>query len=122
MLYLLYGNDLQKARKKMNSLVQALLSKKGNAMLIRVNSENFSPSDVNDYASTQGLFEERSIIVFDSVFENTTDKEIILDIIKDLQASQNIFIILEGELDKKSVTKIKKHAEKVQEFSLPKTR
>ena len=89
-------------------------------MLVRINSENFSPSDVIDLASTQGLFESKSIIVFDSIFENTTDKEILLDNIKSLHESSNVFIILEGKLDKKSVTKISKYAEKVQEFDLPK--
>lgn len=120
MLYFLYGNDTQKARKKLNTLINALLAKKKDAMLLRVNNENFSPSDVRDLASTQGLFESKSIIVFDSIFENTTDKEILLDNVKDLQESQNVFIILEEKPDKKSITKITKYAEKVQEFLLPK--
>jgi len=120
MLYLLHGTDTFKARKKLNSLINTLLSKKKDAMLIRVNSENFSPREVLDLADSQGLFESKSIIIFDSIFENTTDKEILLDNSKDLQDSDNVFIILEGKLDKKSITKISKYAEKVQEFDAPK--
>lgn len=121
MLYLLYGTDTLKSRKKLNSLVNTLLSKKKDAMLIRVNSENFSPKEILNLAESQGLFESRSIIVFDSIFENITDKEIILDNIKSLQKSENIFILLEGKLDKESVAKISKFAEKIQEFDAPKT-
>ena len=120
MLYLLYGTDTGKARKKLNSLINTLLSKKKDAMLLRINSENFSPRDVIDLAHTQGLFESKSIIVFDSIFENTTDKEILLDNLESLHTSPNVFIVLEGKLDKKSVTKISKYTEKVQEFDAPK--
>jgi DNA polymerase III delta subunit len=119
MLYLLYGTDGQKARKKLNFLIESMLSKKKDAMLLRINNGNFSPREVVDLSSTQGLFESKSIIVFDSIFENTTDKGILLDNLKNFQKSENIFILLEGKLDKKTVTKISKCSEKVQEFELP---
>src|SRR5210317_2013478 len=103
MLYLLYGTDTFKSRQKLTGLINTLLSKKKDATLIRINNENFSPKEIINLAKAQGLFESKSIIVFDSIFENTTDKEILLDNIKDLQESENIFILLEGKLDKKSI-------------------
>ena len=121
MLYLLYGDDTAKSRDKVNALIKALLSKKQDAMLLRINGENFSPAEMINHISSQGLFESKSIIVLDMLFEDATDKAIVLDHLEGLGTSDNVFILLEAKLDKKTVTKIEKHAEKVQEFSLPKS-
>ena len=53
----------------------------------------------------------------DKIFENEEIKEFILDKIKNIAESDNIFILLEEKVDKKTLTKIEKHAQKIQEFS-----
>lgn len=120
MLYVLFGEDTKKSREKLHSLIQTLLSKKKDAMLSHLNNENFDTADFLDHISSQGLFEQKSIIVLDSLFSNATDKAIVLDHIKKVSESSNIFIIIEGKLDAKTKTKLEKRSEKMQECALPK--
>ena len=51
------------------------------------------------------------------MFENSEAKDTVQDSLKDIAASDNVFVMLEGELDKKTLTKLEKHAYKVQEFT-----
>lgn len=119
MLYVLHGSDTHTSRDKLHALLQTLLGKKKDAMLIKITNENFDPRELLEHIKSQGLFEQKSIIVLDHLFEDATDKGIVLDNIKDISASENVFILLEGLLDKKTITKLEKHAEKVQECTLP---
>jgi len=116
MLYLLYGTDKEKTRAKMHSLVDALLAKKSDASLVSVKAGAFEPAFLESYISGQGLFEARQIVVLDHVFENTEAKEAILDRRKELAESPNIFFLLEGELDKATLTKLEKYAERAEMF------
>lgn len=122
MIYLLYGTNTAKSRNKLSKLIGALLSKKPDAMLVRTNSEDFEEGFLNEHIQSQGLFEQKSIVVLDTVFENKIYKDIVLKNLKKLQASDNVFIILEGKLDAKSLEKLTKHSAKVQACTLPKTK
>lgn len=117
MIFLLYGTDNMQARKKLNDLIDKLLSRKPDAMLIRITYENFDKEQFLNTIDSQGLFESHSIIVLDSVFKNPEGKETVLDSLKELSESGNIFVVLEEKIDKKTLTKISKHSEKVQEFT-----
>jgi len=70
----------------------------------------------------QGLFSSKSIIVLDRVFGNEEGKEVILARLKDIAASENVFVLFEGGLDKKTLTKLEKHAEKSQGFDTKETK
>ena len=120
MIYVLYGTDSGKSRNKLSVLISTLLSKKPDAMLVRANIDEFTESFLLEHTQSQGLFEQKSIVVLDTVFDNKVYKDIVFDNLKELQSSENIFIILEGKLDAKSVQKLEKHSAKVQEFELPK--
>jgi DNA polymerase III delta subunit len=76
-------------------------------------------AQLQEYAGGQGLFESKYIVFLDRLCEDKKIKEDFLDFIKELGESQNIFIILEGKLDKATAGKIEKKAEKTQEFLLP---
>ena len=120
MIYVLYGTDTAKSRKKLSTLINTLLTKKPDAMLIRTDGESFTESFIGEYAESQGLFEQKSIIVLDQVLENKTHQSSVLDSLELLQSSDNVFIFLEGKLDAKTVKKLSKHAAKIQECELPK--
>ena len=122
MIYVLYGTDTGKSRNKLSNLISTLLSKKPDAMLVRANSENFEESFLEEHIESQGLFESKSIVVLDTVFENEIYKKSVLKKLKELQSSENIFIILEGKLDSKSLKKLEEYATKVQECALPKAK
>jgi len=116
MIYLLHGTDTQKAREKMHSIVDSMRAKKPDASLFKMDSEYFSVAQLDELTSSAGLFEQKYIVVMDNVFENKEHKDAVAGKVKEIGSSENVFIILEGKLDKKTVTKIEKTAEKVQEF------
>jgi DNA polymerase III delta subunit len=119
MIYFLHGTDVDKARVKAHDLVHSLLKKKPDASFFKMNVENWSIAQLQEYAGGQGLFENKYIIFLDRLCEDKKIKDNFIDFIKVLAESQNIFIILEGKLDKATSGKIEKKAEKTQEFLLP---
>jgi DNA polymerase III delta subunit len=116
MIYLMHGSNHEKAREKTRALTDALQKKKPDALFYRVTSQNYLENPVTFLVAGQGLFESKYIVFYDNVFESKEAKEEVIDAIKEVKASDNIFIFLEKELDRKTLEKIEKHAEKVQEF------
>jgi len=116
MLYVLYGTDTIKARVKLKSLLDTLHKRKPDASLVRVDDETFENQQLDELMYGQGLFEKKYIVVFDKVFLNEEAKKCILENIQDIAKSSNIFIFFEEKVDKKTLVKLEKHAEKVQAF------
>lgn len=116
MLYVLHGTDTIKAREKLDSLLESLHKKKPDASVIRIDDEQFNASALDELISGQGLFERKQIIIFNNVFRDEDAKKTVLQSINDIATSQNIFILFEEKLDKKTLSKFQKHAEKIQEF------
>ena len=117
MIYFYYGTDTDSARKKANVTIDSLLIKKPDATLIKIGEEDISAERIGELASGQALFSSKYIVFFYKTFENKENKEIILKNIKEIGASENIFIFAEGKMDKAGLAKIEKVAEKVQEFA-----
>ena len=117
MIYLLHGEDRVMAREKMHTLVDSLRAKKPDASLFKMDGEHFSGAQLEEFILGAGLFEQKYIVVLDNLFEKKEAKEDVMKKVKDIGVSENIFIILESKLDKKTTTKIEKSAEKVQEFA-----
>ena len=118
MLYLLYGEDIESARKKANELVETLRVKKPDASFVALNDENWHKGQFEELLGGQGLFERKAIIFLKRAFANEEASEIILEKLPEIQKSENIFILLEGNLLKEIGDKLKKFSEKVQEFEL----
>jgi len=116
MLYVLHGTDTIKAREKLRMLLNGLFAKKPDASFFRIDEENFNVSQIEELLFGQGLFAQKYIVVLDGVLQNTEAKEAVLNNLKDIASSQNIFIVFEGALDKATLSKLEKHAEKVQGF------
>ena len=116
MIYLLHGEDTDKARAKAHELVDTLRAKKPDASFFRIEASQ-QPIQLDELVGSQGLFEKKYIVLFDRVFENKETKEQMLEKRKELAESPHIFIFLEGKIDKASLTKLEKVAAKVQEFA-----
>lgn len=116
MIYLLHGTDTEKSRNKLRELVAVMMKKKPDAGHMKMNDEDFDASRLDELAGVAGLFTSKVIVEMDNVFRNKEAKEIILDKIKEIKESENIFIFLEEKLDKKSLEKFEKHSEKIQVF------
>lgn len=118
MIYLLYGSDTAKSRSKLHELVAGLVKKKPDALHVRLTEENFDESKLDELLGSSGLFSSKAIIEVDSLFKNKEAKEFVVKNLKEIAESENIFVFLEAGLDKKTLEKFEKNAEKVQEFEL----
>lgn len=116
MLYFFYGTDIDKARAKSHDLIDSLRKKKPDASFFIINSENFNKSIIQEYIGGQGLFSNKYIILLDRVCEKKDIKDELIDLIKDISESENIFVILESKLDKATATKIEKKSDKFLKF------
>jgi DNA polymerase III delta subunit len=116
MIYLLYGTDTDKARGKLNDLVGSLLKKKPDASHLKITDESFDPAQLEELIGSMGLFSSKAIIEVVNAFRNKDAKEIVLKKLKEIKESENIFVFLEGELDKATLAKFEKNSEKIQEF------
>ncbi|MDB5259697.1 MAG: hypothetical protein JWO73_905 [Candidatus Taylorbacteria bacterium] len=127
MIYFLHGTDTDKARAKAKELVAAMQKKKPDAAFFTVNGEVWvaagiaqSGMVIDEYAGGQGLFENKFIVLVDRVGEDKELRESLAEKAELMAESDNIFIIVEGKLDKATTTKIEKLAEKTQEFEAEK--
>lgn len=118
MIYFLHGTDIDKARAKAHELTDSLQKKKPDASFFVMDSENFNVPILEEYIGGQGLFSNKYIVFLDRLCEKKEVKAEFLEKIKEISESENIFIILEGKIDKATVTKIEKKSEKTQEFEL----
>lgn len=118
MIYFIHGDDTEKSIKKSLELVEILRKKKPHSLFFKMDAEHFDISVLEEYISSQGLFEDKYIVFLDRIFEDKEHKDILLKKVKDIAKSKNIFIILEGKIDKISKEKIEKNAEKSQVFIL----
>ena len=93
-----------------------LLKKKPDAAFFRVTAENWNQVNFEEYLAGQGLFNDKYIVFLDNILEETTIKDYILEKLPEISKSANIFIWLERKIAKPVADKIKKNAEKAQEF------
>ena len=119
MLYLIYGDDFEKARAKARELIADLLKKRPGAEVFRLEDEMVNASKLDELSGSQGLFQRKYIVFADNVFRSEEAKEIVLGKLKSLAESENIFIFLEDELGKTDLKELEKFAEKVQRFKTP---
>jgi len=112
----MHGSEIEKARTKTRDLTDALRKKKPDALFYRITSQNFEEQPLEFLVAGQGLFESKYIVFYDNVFESKEIKEKIVEALEEIAGSENVFIFLEKELDKKTLEKFEKHATKIQNF------
>ncbi|MDO8620085.1 MAG: hypothetical protein Q7R64_01920 [bacterium] len=128
MLYFFYGSDKDSAREKANALILSLQKKKPDAELFRLDPssrgepslgeepEQWLHAKLTELAGSQGLFNNSYLVYLTNVLEDKEVKEIFLERLGEIGESPNVFIMLEGEVDKKTLLAITDVAEKVQLF------
>ena len=120
MIYFLYG-DSNKIFVKSNDLIETIIKKNSDATFFKVNSDNFYDFNIEELIGGRSLFTGKQIIYLKRVFENIVIAESLVEKIKEISSSENIFIIAEEKLKKSIFNKIEKNSEKVQEFEIKKT-
>jgi DNA polymerase III delta subunit len=116
MLYLIYGTDTHKGRKKLHELLELAKKKRPDAELFKMTSENWSESQFDELLVSQGLFEQKYTVVLDNLFEKKDYKNYIVERLEGMQSSEQIFLMLEGSVDAPTLKKIEKFSKQVQEF------
>ena len=116
MLYFFYGSDTDTARAKARALADALRKKKPDAELFRTDAENWSEARLQELIAGQGLFNNSYIVEVVQLFENKEAKEVFIDRLEEIAASPNVFIVLEGGVDRKTLLELTEVAEKIQLF------
>jgi len=116
MFYLFYGTDAARARARMHEILEAGKKKRPDAEIFRVEGSAFQAGMIDEWSGGMGLFERKLIVVLDRAFENKEAAEAIVDRAEALGASENMILILEGKLDKKTLTKLEKYAYKAEAF------
>ena len=126
MLYFLHGTDTDKAREKAHETLAVLQKKKPGAELFRFESDGWSDPEnptrgearLDELIASQGLFERKFIVFVNRLFENAEAKETIVKKLSALAKSENIFIFLEGKVDKPTLLLITEVSDKVQVFDM----
>ncbi len=117
MLYVIYGGDTQKARKKLHELLDLAQKKRPDAELFKITTENWNPSKFDELIVAQGLFENKYTVVLDNVFEKKDIKGYVVDKLSNMNESEQIFLMLESGIDAATLKKITKDSKQVQEFT-----
>lgn len=117
MLYLIYGTDSHKSRKKLHELLNLAEKKRPNSELFKITTENWSESQLDELLVSQGLFESKYTVVLDNLFEKKDVKSYVMERLEGMKSSEQIFLWLEGSVDAVSLKKIEKFSEKSQEFA-----
>ena len=115
MLYVIHGGDSRKGRAKLHSLLDSLTKRKPSASLVKIDEEGFQVAELDELVEAQGLFVKKAIVVLDSLLQDKERKDEILSRLKAIAESENIFVMFEARLDKATLSKLEKSAEKMQE-------
>ncbi len=116
MFYFFHGTDTEKVRARMHAVLEGAKKKKGDAEVFKMTAENLEGGDLDLHIGGMGLFEKKSVVIMDRVFENELFAAEILSKIKEIAETENLFLFVEGKLDKKTLEKIEKHAFKSERF------
>lgn len=117
MLYFLYGTDTHKSRGKLHELLTTLSKKRPESEVFKITTENWSEVQFEELLVSQGLFDQKYIVVLDNLFEKKDIKEFIIERIEQTKDDEHVFLLLEGKVDAATLKKIEKVAAKVQEFA-----
>ena len=117
MIYFITGES-KKCFEKTEQLVEAMLNKKPDAEVYHVGVEGFDIAKLEEMIGGQSLFSKKYIVKITRILESTGVADVVLNKIKEIQESENIFIWVEPEVKKLQFKQIKKIAEEVQEFKV----
>jgi len=118
MIYFLHGTDTHKSRKKMHEVLQSLSVKRPNSEIFKITGENWSETQFDELVESQGLFDQKYIVVLDFLLGNKEIKECVLNKLKKMQEVPHWFLVLDGSVDAPTVKKIEKVSYKTQEFEV----
>ena len=118
MLYVLYGDDNLKLREKYRTMLEAILLKKPELTVLKVDASNILGGGLDELVSVQGLFEKQYVVLLDMLLKDEAVKTTLLTKVLELADSKNIFILIENEIEKEVVVSLSSATKHLQEFKL----
>lgn len=101
MIYLVYGNLREKVISRSNDIVARQLGSIADGLFIKVDNEAFEKTKIEELIGVKSLFTKKVVILCDGLCSTKENSAFILKKIKDIAASDNIFVFREAEVDKK---------------------
>ncbi len=117
MLYLFAGDD---TKKKTSSYEKFIGSLPKDTEKFFINRNDFDRVQLESFYSGASLFSASSAVIFKNIFDYEETREFILEKLKLLGESGNIFVFLEGKLNKPIIDAFKKARAELAVFELPK--
>jgi len=99
-------------------MIDSMLLKKPDAEIFSLNTENFSENKLEELIESQSLFTKKYIVKISKAAEKTEFFELMMENLKEMKESENIFIWVEEKVKVADLKKIEKNSEKVQEFKI----
>ncbi|NOY35517.1 MAG: hypothetical protein GXP44_01175 [bacterium] len=119
MIYLLYGQDTFKGKRKLVEILDFFRAKIGNLGIFRLDGDGFKVAELEELLKSRTLFGEKYVVVCDRVLGIPAANKLVADNIEKFAESQSVFIFFEEEIEKEILNLLKDRAQKAQEFKLP---
>lgn len=116
MFYISFGADSDKARAHAKGVIAAMKKKRPDAEYFRVTADLWDSAVAEQLLGGQGLFDQKCIVFFDGILENTEAKEWIASRAGDFGKSENAFVFLERVIDAPTAKKFEKSAQEIKKF------
>ncbi|MCR4284068.1 MAG: hypothetical protein NUV64_01990 [Parcubacteria group bacterium] len=118
MIYLIHGKDTYRSRRKLGEIISSFKSKGSNFAFFSIEEGDFSALLMEELLRSQSLFEKKNVVVLNRILEEAIARDFIMEKIKEISASPNIFLFWEEEISKSILDKISDFIGKAQEFKL----
>ncbi len=118
MIYLIYGSDRVRGRAKVRGYLAALKKKHPEANTFYFDDDNFNGGELASLAESQGLFFGKFLVILEGVLNHQDYGEKVEELVPQLAQSPNLFVIWDELVPKARLEKLKKLAEKVEEFNV----
>jgi hypothetical protein len=121
MIYLFYGNDVERTRRNAFEWVAAARAKEPNLAYAHFSGSEITEGALEDAALSGGLFVKRLLIVIDNPFQEESSAILFNEHLDALADSDNAIIVLEPKLAAAKAKKIIAKAKKVYVYNIPAT-
>lgn len=101
MLFVITGTDYSQRRRATDKLMAVLKKKRPEAEYFRLTKENFSFRKLEELSQSQGLFEQKLIVLLDELGDDKERKEALMEVAPRLGRSNSAFVITEEKFNKK---------------------
>jgi hypothetical protein len=117
MIYLFAGDDSKSKRATYDRFIKSVSV---DTETFFINKNDFDQIQTESFFSGPGLFFNKCVVSFSNIFESESIRDFILDKLEFMADSKNIFIFLEGSLNKPTIDSFKKVKAELNIFELSK--